>query len=54
MSPECITHIQDCIKLTDIGTEEQQQLNEVYNIICDFVKCKIINEWKVESYNCTH
>ncbi len=38
MSPECVTHIQDCVRLIEIGTEEQQHLNEVYDKYCDFLK----------------
>ncbi len=38
MRSECVTHIQDCIRLFEIGTEEQQQLNEGYDKFCNFVK----------------
>ncbi len=41
MSPECVTHIQDCIRLIEIGTEEQQQLNEVYDKFSNFVKSEM-------------
>ncbi len=45
MSPESVTPIQDCIRLTiEIGTEEQQQLNEVYDKFSNFVKSEMIEK----------